>query len=423
MEEMNLHIMLNHAKIGFLKILLNIHHIKHKLFINLIFVLIFYYYNFLSYINEIQVHDYIYANIKKLDKIEFTKCKNFKQKYFSCVSVADTLSYNSYIITTVNITSTINYGMKVIRNGEKLKIVKPKEVLIYENFKIIFLKRVILNQYGSIITYNNQYISLQGGCRCVKELENITNNHLVHKSYEIVFQITQYLGSAIYHSIINCLTKIIPIINTIKRYTYSKIHIHYNKALINYLSILNINKDRLVYGDIKAEYVVYMDRVECTSSLYTNSVIELRELLIKHINKRNTIYNRNIILFIKRLYTRKIKNFDSVVSKICSSYLNHTCDIYHPNTDFHKMIYLFSNADIIFGPHGAGFTNIILSKKEVRIFEIIKQNHPVLCFATLSNILKYTYYGVYSKCDNEEAFNLNTTLIQLYFNELLNLNI
>lgn len=212
-----------------------------------------------------------------------------------------------------------------------------------------------------------------------------------------------------------------PIIQTIKTNTNSKIHIHRNKAIRNYLSLLGIEEDRLIYGYVKSENVVLMDRVECTSSIYKNSVIELRELLLKKIKRKNII-NKNTILFIKRLYSRRIKNFDSIVSRICSIYNDYICEIYKPNTNFNMMINMFTQADLIFGPHGAGFTNIILSKKEVIILELIRKDLPVLCFATLSNILGYKYYGVYSKYNrNKEEFDMNITTFINYFNEFNNI--
>tara|TARA_Y100000590_G_scaffold188900_1_gene215220 strand:+ start:1041 stop:2144 length:1104 start_codon:yes stop_codon:yes gene_type:complete len=55
--------------------------------------------------------------------------------------------------------------------------------------------------------------------------------------------------------------------------------------------------------------------------------------------------------------------------------------------DFFEQIFLFNNAKIIIGPHGAAFTNIIFCKPKTSIVEIIPENHPSRQNVRLSKIL------------------------------------
>ena len=59
--------------------------------------------------------------------------------------------------------------------------------------------------------------------------------------------------------------------------------------------------------------------------------------------------------------------------------------------DFFEQIYLFSNADIIVGPHGAAFSNIIFSKKGMNLIELIPNNHPSIKCKKISKILNLNY--------------------------------
>lgn len=397
-----------------------------KFFITSIYIILFlllynviYLYKLLSICESyVDINKY-FKNLKK------RKClnKSFEKK-ISCYDMKRNILNLTYNIVSINVERIINFGKRIIINKRK-NIITAKQKLINESFKIFFINEVYVNEYGSILTNCNEYLSLKGGCRCKLENTNIYNTKNYSTYNNVVFQITQYLGSSIYHSVINCLTKLIPIYNTLFVYPNSKIHIHNSSAILNYLNMLNIGKERIITGSFLSKKLVIMDRVECTSSIYTYSLIQLRQLLLKKVNKMNIVHKnedtntKRTLLIIKRLYSRKIKNFDELLFFLCNSY-NFTCFIYHPNVQFYKMIYMFSTANIIFGPHGAGFTNILVSMKTVKIFELIKSAKPVLCFATLANILGYLYYGIYFHYnDIREEFNINLTYMSIFFNDFL----
>ena len=59
--------------------------------------------------------------------------------------------------------------------------------------------------------------------------------------------------------------------------------------------------------------------------------------------------------------------------------------------DFLEQVYLFNNAKVIIGPHGAAFSNIIFSKPKTEIIEIIPDNHPSIKCQKLSKTLDLNY--------------------------------
>lgn len=359
-------------------------------------------------------------------KLSHNKYKNIsiyytKQRIYRCYNILKNPLGLIYYYLNFKSYNVIRVGEKMINSNNKIKLSEQYNKLLNDTYRIIFVVDVYFNQYGSIITLTNSFISLKGGCRCNKEISDANYNYNCKRYNTIVFQITQYLGSAIYHSIINCLTKIVPIYNTLIYYSASKIHIHKNSAIINYLKLLKFNEDRIISGNFYASKAVIMERVDCASSIYTFSLIQLRNMLRKSSHVISSSNYPVKLLIIKRLYSRKINNFQEVINSLCLFRYNFTCNIYFPNTPFRKMIEMFYTADIIVGPHGAGFTNMIVSKENVKIFEIIKASKPVLCFATLANILGYKYYGLYHKYDDKlEQFFINITILAMSFNELIN---
>ena len=58
---------------------------------------------------------------------------------------------------------------------------------------------------------------------------------------------------------------------------------------------------------------------------------------------------------------------------------------------FEEQVRLFRNADVVAGPHGAGFTNLIFSKPGTRVVEILPKGHERRCYWTLCAELGHEY--------------------------------
>ena len=74
--------------------------------------------------------------------------------------------------------------------------------------------------------------------------------------------------------------------------------------------------------------------------------------------------------------------------------------------DFFEQIYLFNNAKIIIGPHGAAFSNIIFCKADTNIVEILPEDHPSKKCVRLCKILDLNYSRIVTPKlqDNEKEF-------------------
>ena len=70
--------------------------------------------------------------------------------------------------------------------------------------------------------------------------------------------------------------------------------------------------------------------------------------------------------------------------------------------DLFKQIFLFNNAKIIIGAHGAAFANLIFCKKGTKVIEIFPKNHPNLVFKKISKFKNLNYTSIRSKTINEK---------------------
>ena len=167
--------------------------------------------------------------------------------------------------------------------------------------------------------------------------------------------------------------------------------------------LFDINEKKLIdskkYRHIQGDLIVAVSHPWYFKGDFQNETKNIPEWIIR--------YNRNKFLPL-------MKKFDSntkVFLDRSSSNFNH-CQIKNNNevTNFFKkrgftiynpeklsiqeQIYLFNQASIVAGAHGAAFTNIIFCKPTTKIIEIIPESHPSKKCERISTILKLNYFRI-----------------------------
>ena len=81
-----------------------------------------------------------------------------------------------------------------------------------------------------------------------------------------------------------------------------------------------------------------------------------------------------------------------------------------------KTIYLFNNAKIIAGPHGAGFANLVFCKKNTKVYEILPINESKRnVYSKISKLLKLKHHKLFTKNDKDFQIYLDFKLINKLF--------
>ena len=151
-------------------------------------------------------------------------------------------------------------------------------------------------------------------------------------------------------------------------------HPWYNKGNVQN-EISNIPDWIIFY--LRNKFLEFSKKFDCSDKIFIDRSDS-------NYNHCKIVNNQEVIDFLKK------KGFESYqISKL----------------NFFEQIYLFNNAKIIIGPHGAAFSNIIFSKPGLKLIELIPKDHPSIKCEKISNLLKFDYKKI--KLDKEINDNIN----------------
>lgn len=280
--------------------------------------------------------------------------------------------------------------------------------------KTIPKRRIVYYQYNySLFHFNNIHISqdgvlqlkciifnLKGGCGC-----KVNNNIFIGriKQYRNVFSITQTWGNAVFHSIVECLTKIGIYLNELIYEQSIFIHL-YNSAAVNYLVFLGIKRKRIIHGNVYSSSLIITSKSNCGSYSNIHSLYYLRNALRK---KSKLDYSIEVV-FIRRRGTRSVCNYKMLCNEILKHY---KLKVYNYNDTILKISKLFSSAKVVIAPHGAGLSNILFCKIDTLILEFLDSKRINLCYSGLAYSLGLKYVGILTLLNNDNCFNVNVSLI------------
>ncbi len=100
------------------------------------------------------------------------------------------------------------------------------------------------------------------------------------------------------------------------------------------------------------------------------------------------IANRRLFITRKQATSRKIQNEDELLSALRPLGFE---PVLLENQSFDEQIALFQSAELIMGPHGAGWTNLIFARAKCHAIEIMSSTHENNLYRNLAHALKMPY--------------------------------
>ena len=177
------------------------------------------------------------------------------------------------------------------------------------------------------------------------------------------------------------------------------------------LSIFNISDNKLINSNlhrhIQADKILAVSHPWYSKGLILNEAKNLPSWIINEIALKFEKYGKkfecNDKIFIDRRES-KYNHCQIINDEEIKTYLRKMgFTIYRVGElNFFEQIYLFQNAKIVVGAHGAAFTNLIFCKEYTKVLDIIPENHPNTVDETIAKVKNLNFKFIRTKELNEK---------------------
>ena len=172
------------------------------------------------------------------------------------------------------------------------------------------------------------------------------------------------------------------------------------------LSVFNIGADKLINSNlhrhIQADKILAVSHPWYSKGLILNEAKNLPRWIINEINLKFGKYGKkfkcNDKIFIDRRES-KYNHCQIINDEEIKTYLRRKgFTVYRVGElNFFEQIYLFQNAKIVIGAHGAAFTNLIFCKEDTKVLDIIPENHPNTVDETIAKVKNLNFRFIRTK--------------------------
>ncbi len=185
-------------------------------------------------------------------------------------------------------------------------------------------------------------------------------------------------------------------IKKIDYFYYSKLN-RYQKDIfkiigINEKKIINSNK----YRHLRCKKIYGVTHPNYFKGTFSYAQSIMPSWIVYYLKKKFLKYKNSTYKFRKVFIDRsdsKLKHCKLINNNEIKSFLNSKGFkiLKLSDLDFKDQINIFNNAEIIIGPHGAGFANLVFCKNNTKVIELRPKNHPNKVFERISSINKLNH--------------------------------
>jgi len=221
-------------------------------------------------------------------------------------------------------------------------------------------------------------------------------------TYDEIFVITQYWGTAVFHRMVELVPRMAIELDFLR--SNPQIRIAAAEAdggrMAQILNIFGIDSSRLVTGSLRGKLVYQPRSTPCGTPLVQESQVA-NKLYREYIKRSFPAQPRNRLLVIRRSGSRRFteqKGIEEAAERLAREYkLNFTLFRDDPTPTFNDTMQLFNSAVMVVAPVGAGESNLFFSEPGTYVIEgVCNLPHVNLCFQHLTHILGMHWHGVTS---------------------------
>jgi len=244
-----------------------------------------------------------------------------------------------------------------------------------------------------------------------------SKNWLKIKNDSIVLIAEKWGGTNYCHWILTCLPKLLLLLD---RFPYIFLFIH-NSTDTNYVK----ESFNLLSIDIRNVFSLSLTpNLECENLIVPSKIgfgVNVNRFAVSLIEN---YFSKYFISGTKRLYiTRKNAHSRNIINENLVVDLLFSLGFEIVELELLNVldqIKLFSQAEVIIAPHGAGLTNLVFCTPNTKVLEIFSSSYIGLCYWFLSNVKYIDYYFIVDRSNNSSN-NINDCFIDGEKNIMVNM--
>ena len=258
----------------------------------------------------------------------------------------------------------------------------------------IIVQNAVIAPCGTIISKHMFLLPTNTG----KIQWNVPKDYDKAPLYDQVFALGDPTSSNVYHVLVDSLSKIVANLEFLQSNPQIKILVPGPKnKILPLFGILKLPAKRIISGIVRAQ-IAYVPGTGYQCFPHLQNIQIFSEVTRNFIRKLTKGKIKRSVVFIRRTYKRFFANqseIENMVKEMADEHgLRYEVFSDNPTPEFHDAMKMFNGAVLIFGPHGAGLTNIIFSNPGTIIFEVNCYDFAVaLCYTRLAHALGQRYYG------------------------------
>lgn len=216
-------------------------------------------------------------------------------------------------------------------------------------------------------------------------------------TYNTVYVLSQFWGEGYFHFLLENLPRLTLGLRFLKRHPSVKVHVVSSQGFTrDILSLLGIDSDRLVTGDVRAKVAVFPEPISCGSPSLP-LVRALRREILGVIPSAPP--KEELTIVVKRRGAREVLNHRELVSSLKGPVWEFDAPHFYLNgsrLNLPNPFVGFSRASLLVGPHGAGLANLVAMRPGSHVVEIMTRELNI-AYMTSSLMLGLHWTGVQDK--------------------------
>jgi len=265
-------------------------------------------------------------------------------------------------------------------------------------FYVHLLQDVVVNTVGDVISGHLKLVPYT----CSHDnLPTIPEEYPERPVYRELFVMTQFWGRSFFHKIVEVMPRVAPYVDFLRDNPGVQIHAPEDRSQVSeMLRMLGVDPVRIVTGITRAK-LVYLPQGTPCGFPEARSIQLLSKLLRKHIRSKHRS-RRNRLIYVRRSGLRRFAveaPIEFVLRAVAERrQLNFTVFDDRPTPPLATAAELFNDAVAVFGPHGAGLSNVVFSEPGTALIEgVCNEPHVNMCYQMTAHMLGLRYHAIPSR--------------------------